>query len=90
MPGYEDLTPDQIMTLAWLSVAMVSIFVFGMLVRSIITLKISKNLKNLEIFIEKRIVEAGVKKPSFFESVKFWWVRRKDRKLQEKLYEPFK
>jgi len=87
MPGYEELTPDQIIYIVNLVSIVVIVFVVGQIFRTILTLKISKNVKSLELMIEKKIDE-GIKKPSFFEAIKLWWAGRKNKKKQEELYKP--
>jgi len=88
MAGYEDLTPDQIIYIVNLVSIVVIVFVIGQIFRTILTLKISKNVKSLELMIEKKI-DAGIKKPSFFETIKLWWEQRKLKKEKEKMYKPF-
>ena len=79
MPGYEDLTPDQLIYIIQL-VSCVAVFYTSVyLLRTILTLKISNNIKCLELMIEKKINE-GIVKPTFFEQIKNWWNKRKERK----------
>jgi len=86
MPGYEDLTPDQLIYIMYLVIIAISIYSFTLLIRSFITLAISKNVKHLELMIEKKYDEGLNKKPSLFETLKLWWVERKNRKVQELPY----
>lgn len=87
MPGYEDLTPEQIIYIINLVSIVIIISVTLMFARSLVMLKVSKNIKRLELMIENTIDE-GLHKPSFFETIKLWWTERKNRKKQEEMYKP--
>jgi len=79
MPGYEELTPDQLIYIVELVFLMIIIYGVIQLIRTLLTLKISKNVKKLELMIENKY-EDGVKKPSLSESIKTWWSERKAKK----------
>lgn len=79
MPGYEDLTPDQLIYIVQLVSCVVVFYTSVYLIRTILTLKISNNIKCLELTIEKKIDE-GIVKPTFFEHIKNWWNERKKKK----------
>lgn len=87
MPGYEDLTPDQLIYIVNIVCITMIFYVIALLIRTILTLKISKNVKSLELMIEKKIDE-GIAKPTFFETIKLWWAERKNKKQQEEMYKP--
>ena len=87
MPGYEDLTPDQIIYIANLIVICIFIYCITMLLRTVVTWKISKNVEHLELMIEKKY-DDGIKKPSLFEGLKSWWDKRKTDKQQKELLKP--
>jgi len=80
MAGYEELTPDQLIYIVQLIVIGTISCSVIMLIRSIISLKISKNVKHLELMIENKISD-GIAKPSLFVSLKAWWDRRKEKKV---------
>ena len=85
MPGYEDLTADQLMYIVNF-IGMVMLVSVGMLLlRSFIMLKVSKNVRSLELMIEKKIDE-GLHKPSFFETIKVWWNERKKKKEEKPVF----
>lgn len=79
MAGYEDLTPDQIIYIAQLISGVVVFYASVFLLRTILTLKISNNIKCLELMIEKKIDE-GIVKPTLFEHIKNWLNKRKEKK----------
>ena len=79
MPGYEDLTPDQLIYITQLVSSVVIFYATVVLLRSILTLKISNNVKSLELMIEKKI-DDGIVKPTFFEYLRNWWDKRKEKK----------
>lgn len=80
MPGYEELTPDQLIYIIQL-VSCVTVFYTSVyLIRTILTLKISNNIKCLELMIEKKIDE-GLVKPTFFEHIINWWNKRKEKEI---------
>lgn len=87
MPGYEDITPEQFMHMVnFISIAII-VYGSAMLIRSFIFLKISKNLKHLELMIEQKI-EKGSNQPSLFASIRNWWKNRKEKKQKEEMYKP--
>jgi len=79
MAGYEDLTPDQLIYIANLIGCVIVFYTSVYLLRTILTLKISNNIKSLELMIEKKI-EDGIVKPTFFEHIMNWWNNRKEKK----------
>ena len=85
MPGYEDLTPEQLIYIVHMVLIIVSIYSIVQIVKTILTLKISKNVKHLELMIENKIHD-GIKKPSLFETIKLWWSERKAKKELESPY----
>lgn len=85
MPGYEDLSPEQIIFIVELISIVIIVFCITQLIRTVLTLKISKNVKHLELMIEKKY-DDGIKKPGFFESLKVWRVERKKRKEEDEVY----
>jgi len=80
MQVYEDLTPDQLIYIVQLVSGVTIFYTIVYLLRTILTLKISNNVKSLELMIEKKISE-GIVKPTFFEHVKNWWSKRKEKKI---------
>lgn len=87
MPGYEDLTADQLMYIVNFIGMVILISVGMLLLRSFIMLKVSKNVKSLELMIEKKIDE-GLHKPSFFETLKIWRSECKKKKEERELSKP--
>ena len=71
MAGWEELTPEQIIFIVEFIGITLIIFSISQIVRALITLRISKNVKHLELMIEKKYDE-GIKKPSLFENIKVW------------------
>lgn len=85
MPGYEDLTPDQIIYLGNLFAVCILVFATSMIVRSFLNLRTARYI---HLRIEKEIIakvnnEIFEKKP-FVVKIKEWWSERK-RKKEEKL-----
>ena len=87
MPGYEDLTPDQIIYMFNLVSILILVYCATILIRSIITWKISNNIKHLELMIEKKYDE-GISKPTFFQALRQWWDERKQKKDLEESSKP--
>ncbi len=85
MPGYEELTPEQIIYIVNILSATVLISTILLLIRSIVTWKVSKNIKKLELIIENKI-DNGIKKPTAFDYIKSWWNKRKLKKAEKELY----
>jgi len=81
MPGYEELAA--LIYIVNIVCIIIIFYAIATLVRTILSLKISKNVKSLELMIEKKINE-GIVKPSFFEILKDWWRQRKLKKKEKK------
>ena len=87
MTGFEDLTSDQLMIIVQLITFAILFFTTGQIIRSLIDLKISKNIK---LRVEKELLEEvrnQSSKPPFFKKLKLWWAKRK---VEKELCEPFK
>jgi hypothetical protein len=78
--GWEELTPDQLIFIMLIVFSIVIIHHVCVLIRSLINLKISNNIK---LRVEKELlneVQEQVNKPPFFNKIKLWWAERKTRK----------
>ena len=91
MPGYEDLTAGELMTITWLIFLSVNIFVFGHIISTYFNYKASKNIKfHMRKEVAKSIAKE-IQKPSLIKSIKLWWSERKAKKELENPYKsPFK
>ncbi len=81
LAGYEDLTPDQLIFIAYVAVYIVTVVVVGWIVRAFIHLRTARYI---HLRIEKEIV-AKVEneifdKKSFIVRVRDWWKKRKQLK----------
>ena len=80
MAGWEELSPDQLVLIFWGLLYMVTIYVASTIIRPLIYLKISNNVK---LRVEKELlkeVQEQINKPPFFNKIKLWWSERKERK----------
>jgi hypothetical protein len=61
MAGYEQLTPGEIMTLAYIGLAMISIFTFGTIFKSVVDWRISKTIQmKIEQSVEKQVTQINI------------------------------
>ena len=80
MAGWEELTPDQIFLIMFLFLSIIIVHNVCLLIRSLINLKISNNIK---LRVEKELLKElreQIDKPPFFNKIKVWWSERKTRK----------
>lgn len=82
----EDLTPDQLMTIAWLAWSAVLIFSISYLIRTILTVFISRNIKyNIEKEVLTQVVDKiNAKKQSNLKSIFSAWLEKRRKKKEEK------
>ena len=74
MAGWEQLTPNEIMTIAWIGLSCVSIFTFGTLFKSIINWRISKRIQvKIEESVDKSVAQVNI------------WKLIKDARIKHKL-----
>lgn len=87
MPGYEDLTPDQLIYLTNLISIVVMFWSTSYLIRAIFYYLACKNIN---VKIEDEIVKEvkdKIKKETFFDIIKNWWMKRKKKKEGDFFYE---
>lgn len=82
----EELTPYQLMVIAWLAWSAVLIFSVSYLIQTIITLFISRNIKYT---IEKEVLtqvvnKINAKKQSNLKSIFHDWLEKRRKKKEEK------
>lgn len=82
MPGYEDLTPDQLMLIMYLVFSSVFIFVIGRLASDLIR---HRTAKLIQFKVEREIIkniqdELTKEKKPFVIKIKEWWAKRKEKK----------
>lgn len=82
----EDLTPDQLMTIVWLAWSAVLIFSVSYLVRTILTVFISRNIKyNIEKEVLTQVVDKiNAKKQFSLRSMFSDWLERRRKRKEEK------
>jgi membrane-bound ClpP family serine protease len=81
MPGYEDLTPDQLMTLAWLAWTGVLMVVIGWVVRAILNFMTARVIQfRIEKEVATSIADKIALKKSWIQQIKIWWTNRKEKK----------
>lgn len=82
----EELTPDQLMTVAWLAWSAVLIFSVSYLIRTVLTLFISRNIKyNIEKEVLTQVVDKiNFKKQSNLKSIFSAWLEKRRKKKEEK------
>jgi len=84
MAGYEQLTPDQIMTIMYIVLTCVIILFFSRVIPSILE---RNTVKYIEVRVKKELsIEP---KSSLFTSIMEWWKARKERKKEEIALKPF-
>lgn len=81
MPGYEDLTPDQIIAIMYLLFLSVLIYSSCRLIGHFIEFK---TVKYLEVRIKKEL--AINPKSSLFTMIRSWWDKRKTKKQEKEDY----
>lgn len=89
MPGYEELTAVELITIFWGVFVMIMTFSILMgLVRPLINLRTAKIIR---FHIDEEVaVSIGkeLNKISLQDKIKLWWAKRKNKKIQEELYKP--
>lgn len=61
MAGWEQLTPNEIMTIAWIALASVSILTFGTIFKSIVNWRISKRIQvKIEESVDKQVNQVNI------------------------------
>ena len=80
MPGYEDLTPDQLMTIAWIVWTCVLMVVIGWTLRAILNYMTARVINfNIEKEVASSIANKITLKKSWLEQIKIWWKNRKQK-----------
>lgn len=81
MPGYEDLTADQIITITYLIIGITGLQIVGRVISDLIRLRTAKLIKfKVEREIVKNIQDELTKeRRSFFTIIKEWWQKRKQK-----------
>ena len=76
MAGWEQLTPNEIITLAWMGMAMVLILTFGTIFKSLVMWRISRTIQvKIDQAVEKSVTTFNINK----------WIadKREQRKLRK-------
>lgn len=86
MTGYEDISPEQIMILGYITTYCITVVVIGWIIRAFIQLKTARYI---HLRIEKEIVaqvenEIFVKQP-FMVTIKKWLEKKRLKKEDKKL-----
>lgn len=82
MPGYEDLTADQLIYIV--TIISIAIIVYGLshVISSFINWKVSKNIKfHMSKEVAKSIAKE-IQEPSWFTTIREWWKKRKETKKE--------
>ena len=80
MPGYEDLTPDQLMVIAWMAYTGLIIIVIGWAVRAILNYMTARVINfRIEKEVATNIADKIALKKSWFQQLKIWWKNRKQK-----------
>lgn len=78
MPGYEDLTPNQLMTIAWMVWTSVLLVVIGWTIRAILNYMTARIINfRIEKEVATNITDKIALKKSWFQQLKIWWSKRK-------------
>ena len=81
MPGYDDLTPDQIIYIIHVIAFVVTLNVVLLLIKTYFNLRISRFIYfKIEKEIADKIKDDLTPKESFFKQLKIWWNNRKKKK----------
>jgi len=82
MSGYEELSPDQLITIAYLAFGAVTIFAVSMLLRSIFNYLAAKTIMfRMEQEVARNIA-MDLNQQTWVEKIKSWWAARKERKAE--------
>ena len=80
MPGYEDLTPDQLMTLGWLAWSCVLMVLIGWTIRAILNFMTARVIQfRIEKEVATSIADKIALKKSWFQQLKIWWKNRNQK-----------
>lgn len=87
MPGYEDLTPDQLMTIAWMMYTGLIIIVIGWAIRAFLNLMTARVIQfHIEKEVATNIADRIALKKSWIQQIKIWWANRKTKKEMSNPY----
>ena len=82
MVGYEELTPEQLMILAWLAWTSVLMLVVGWGFRSVFNYMTAGVIQfRIEKEVATNIADKIALKKTLFEQIKIWWAKRKEKKV---------
>jgi len=82
MSGYEELSPDQLITITYLLFGAVTIFAVSMLLRSIFNYLAAKTIVfRMEQEVAKSIAK-DLNQQTWLEKIHSWWKVRKERKAE--------
>ena len=82
MPGYEELTPDQLMMMAWMAYTGLIIVVIGWFGRAILNFMTARVIQfRVEKEVATSIADKIALKKSWIQQIKMWWTNRKEKKV---------
>jgi len=82
MPGYEDLTADQLIYIVTLVSVAIMVFALSQVVSSFINWRASKNIK---FHMKKEVatsIAKEIQRPPWFTMIREWWKKRKEAKKE--------